>query len=139
MKSVHVRSRPAAVALRLGPRPDEVIDRGQAFVFSWNGRSYPAYEGDSIVSALAAGGVRVFSRSLKYHRPRGVLTATAHDPNCLVQVGHEPNVRGAHRRATPGMVVTAQNAWPSLRLDAKAANQALGRFLLFFLILIMIP
>jgi sarcosine oxidase subunit alpha len=106
-----------------------VINRLQPFSFSWNGRSYPAYEGDSIVSALAAGGVRVFSRSLKYHRLRGVLTATAHDPNCLVQVGHEPNVRGAHRRVAPGMVVTAQNAWPSLHLDAKAANQALGRFL----------
>jgi sarcosine oxidase subunit alpha len=123
------RSRPAPVALRISPRPGEVIDRTQGFSFSWNGRSYPAYGGDSIVSALAAGGVRVFSRSLKYHRPRGVLTASAHDPNCLVQVGHEPNVRGAHLRVAPGMVVTAQNAWPSLRLDAKAANQALGRFL----------
>jgi sarcosine oxidase subunit alpha len=123
------RSRPAPVALRLGTRPGEVIDRTQAFSFSWNGRPYSAYAGDSIVSALVAGGVRVFSRSLKYHRPRGVLTATAHDPNCLVQVGPEPNVRAAHRRVSPGMVVVAQNAWPSLRLDAKAANQALGRFL----------
>jgi len=123
------RSRPAPVALRLETRPGEVIDRTQSFSFSWNGRSYTAYAGDSIVSALVAGGVRVFSRSLKYHRPRGVLTATAHDPNCLVQVGQEPNVRAAHRRATPGMVVAAQNAWPTLRLDAKAANQALGRFI----------
>ena len=129
MKSMLTQSRPAPVALRLRTRPGEIIDRTQAFSFSWNGRPYPAYAGDSIVSALVAGRVRVFSRSLKYHRPRGVLTATAHDPNCLVQVDHEPNVRAAHRRVTPGMVVAAQNAWPSLRLDAKAANQVFGRFL----------
>ena len=65
MKSMLTQSRPAPVALRLRTRPGEIIDRTQAFSFSWNGRPYPAYAGDSIVSALVAGGVRVFSRSLK--------------------------------------------------------------------------
>jgi len=114
---------------RLGPQPGEVLDRSRAFSFTWNGRRYPAYEGDTIVSALAASGERVFSRSFKYHRPRGVLSASYHDPNCTVQVGDEPNVRAAHRRAAPGMDVRAQNAWPSLRYDVKSANQIVGRFL----------
>ena len=81
------------------------------------------------MSALAAAGVSVFSRSLKYHRPRGVLTASFHDPGCLLQVGDEPNVRGAHRRLAAGMDVRPQNAWPSLRFDVKALNQTVGRFL----------
>jgi sarcosine oxidase subunit alpha len=114
---------------RLGPRPGEVIDRRTALSFTWNGRPHRALAGDTIVSALAAAGEDVFSRSLKYHRPRGVLTAGFHDPGCLVQVGDEPNVRGAHRRVEAGMRVSAQNAWPSLRFDVKALNQALGRFL----------
>ena len=64
--------------------------------------STAAFEGDTIASALAASGVRVFSRSFKYHRPRGILSASFHDPGCTVQVGDEPNVRGAHRRVGPG-------------------------------------
>ncbi len=47
----------------------------------------------------------------------------------MVQVGDEPNVRGAHRRLEAGMVVRPQNAWPSLHHDVKAANQLVGRFL----------
>jgi sarcosine oxidase subunit alpha len=47
----------------------------------------------------------------------------------MVQVGDEPNVRGAHRLAADGMVVTSQNTWPSLRLDAKSVNGLAGRFL----------
>src|ERR687894_1495936 len=118
-----------SMSMRLDLQPGEVIDRGRRFRFTWNGDAYPAYEGDTIVSALAACGERVFSRSFKYHRPRGLLTASFLDPGCLVQVGDEPNVRGAHRRVEPGMVVSPQNVWPSLRFDAKSANGAFGSFL----------
>ena len=116
-------------ALRLPPQPGEVIDRGRPLQFTWNGRPVPGYAGDTIASALAAAGERVFSRSLKYHRPRGLLSASFHDPGCMVQVADEPNVRGAHRLAADGLVVTSQNTWPSLRLDAKAVNRLAGRFL----------
>ena len=86
---------------RLPPQPGEVIDRSRRFTFTWNGRRHAAYAGDTIASALAAAGVRVFSRSLKYHRPRGLLTADFDDPGCLVEVDGEPNVRGAHRLVRP--------------------------------------
>ena len=115
--------------MRGAPRPGEVIDRSTPLRFVWNGRSHSGFEGDTIVSALAASGVRIFSRSFKYHRPRGLLTATFHDPNCLVQVDDEPNVRGAHRRLRPGMRVRAQNTWPSLAFDIGSANAALSRFM----------
>ncbi|MEE9277120.1 MAG: 2Fe-2S iron-sulfur cluster-binding protein, partial [Dehalococcoidia bacterium] len=117
---------PTRMSMRLGPQPGEEIDRETAFRFRWNGTQYPAYSGDTIVSALAACGERVFSRSFKYHRPRGILTASFLDPGCLLQVGDEPNVRGAHRRVEPGMQARAQNVWPSLRVDLKSVNQALG-------------
>src|SRR5215212_6599926 len=115
--------------MRLDRRPGEVIDRGREFTFSWNGEEYPAYGGDTIISALAACGQRIFSRSFKYHRPRGLLTASFLDPGCMVQVGHEPNVRGAHLRVEPGMVVSPQGVWPSLEYDVKSANSALARFI----------
>jgi sarcosine oxidase subunit alpha len=114
---------------RLDVQPGEEIDRQTPLSFTWDGRPYRGFAGDTIASALVAAGVGVFSRSFKYHRPRGLLTATFHDPGCTVQVGDEPNVRGAHRRLEPGMAVRPQNTWPSLRYDVKAANQLVGRFL----------
>ncbi|MGH9292753.1 MAG: 2Fe-2S iron-sulfur cluster-binding protein, partial [Acidimicrobiales bacterium] len=114
---------------RTASRPGEVIDRRRPLEFTWNGRRRQAFEGDTIASALLASGERVLSRSFKYHRPRGILTATFHDPGCMLQVGDEPNVRGAHRLVTAGMEVRAQNAWPTLRFDVAAANNVAGRFL----------
>ena len=114
---------------RLEPQSGEVIDRTTPLKFTWNSKKHVGFAGDTIVSALLANNERVFSRSMKYHRPRGVLTADYWDPNATVQVGIEPNVRGAHRLLEADMEVSAQNAWPSLDFDIKAANQLAGRFL----------
>ena len=126
-----VLGRPRAVQLsrRIGQRPGEVIDRAKPISFIWEGADHRGFEGDTIASALAAAGVRVFSRSFKYHRPRGIMSASFHDPGCTVQVDDEPNVRGAHRRVSSGMVVKAQNSWPSLRLDIGTANQVVAPFI----------
>lgn len=114
---------------RLKPQPGETLDRSTKLDFTWNGTPQSGYSGDTIVSALAAAGVGVFSRSLKYHKKRGILTADHLDPNTMLQVDDEPNVRAAHRRLAAGMNVTSQNTWPSLQFDLKAANKAVGRFL----------
>ena len=119
----------AATGRRLDPQAGEVIDRGSPLSFRWDGKAHTGFEGDTIVSALMASGVDVFSRSFKYKRPRGVLSATFHDPGCTVQVGDEPNVRAAHRRLAAGMDVSPENVWPSLKFDVRAANQLVGRFL----------
>ncbi len=114
---------------RLAPQPGEVVDRTRPVAFTWNGRAMTGLAGDTIASALTANGVRVVSRSMKYHRPRGYLTNDYWDPNGLVQVGDDPNVRSAHRLLEAGMAVEAQNAWPSVDHDLKAANGLVGRFL----------
>ena len=114
---------------RLGAQPTEVIDRSAKLSFRWNGKRFSGFEGDTIASALASEGEHVFSRSMKYHRPRGILTADYWDPNLLVQVGDEPNVRAGHRLLSAGMDVRAQNVWPSLHRDVKALNGLVGRFL----------
>jgi sarcosine oxidase subunit alpha len=115
--------------MRLTEQPGEVINRSRSFTFTFNGKTYHALAGDTIASALMANGVKVVSRSWKYHRRRGVMTATYHDPSCHFQVNDEPNVRGAHRRVEPNMIVSTQNVWPSLRFDVGAVNQMLSRFL----------
>jgi sarcosine oxidase subunit alpha len=114
---------------RLPPRPTEVIDRNKPISFEWDGKPYRGYAGDTIVSALYASGVGIFSRSFKYHRPRSVMAASYLDPGCTVQVGEEPNVRGAHRLLEDGMNVSSQNNWPSLRFDVGGATDLIGGFL----------
>ena len=102
---------------RLEIRPGEQIDRSEAVEFEFDGRPVRGFKGDSIASALFARGQRVFSRSFKYHRPRGLLCCSGNCPNCLVTVAEEPNVRSCTRPIEPGLQVRSQNAWPSLRFD----------------------
>jgi sarcosine oxidase subunit alpha len=47
----------------------------------------------------------------------------------MLQVGDEPNVRGAHRLVKNGMAIRSQNGWPSLDFDLKSVNNLLSRFL----------
>ncbi|MEO8298057.1 MAG: (2Fe-2S)-binding protein, partial [Burkholderiales bacterium] len=53
--------------------------------FRFEGRAIPIEDGDTIATALYRAGVRVFSRSFKYHRPRGLLCGTGRCANCLMQ------------------------------------------------------
>ena len=102
---------------RLEPQAGEAIDRSDPVEFEFNGRGVQGFRGDTVASALYAQGARVFSRSFKYHRPRGLLCCSGNCPNCLVTVGDEPNVRACVRAVEPGLRVRSQNAWPSLGLD----------------------
>ncbi|RZV44235.1 MAG: FAD-dependent oxidoreductase, partial [Acidimicrobiales bacterium] len=114
---------------RLPIQSGEVIDRSKRLSFTWDGKPASGFPGDTIASAIAANGHSIMSRSMKYHRPRGLLTADYWDPNAFVQLGDEPNVRSGHRLLEANMVVEPQNVWPSLDYDAKSANQLVGRFL----------
>ena len=102
------------------PAPGEQIERTRRLTFSFDGRSVPAYEGDTIASALFAGGQRTFSRSFKYHRPRGLLCCSGQCANCLVAVDGAPGVRACTEPAREGMRVEHLNARPSLEHDAMA-------------------
>ena len=107
---------------RLPPRDGERIDRGRELRFSFDGKEVTAHEGDTIGSALFASGRRTFSRSFKYHRPRGLMCCAGQCPNCLVQVGDAPGVRACTEPVREGMQVTHMNASPSLEFDVMAAT-----------------
>ena len=102
---------------RLEAQPTELIDRSRTVDFQFDGRPAQAHEGDTIASALYAAGVTTFSRSFKYHHPRGLLCVAGRCPNCLVSVDGVPNVRACAQQPKAGMNVRHQNAWPSLDRD----------------------
>jgi sarcosine oxidase subunit alpha len=59
----------------------------------------------------------VFSRSFKYHRPRGLVCCSGNCPNCLMEVDGVPNVRVCVEPARAGAGVRAQNVLGSLDRD----------------------
>jgi sarcosine oxidase subunit alpha len=105
------------------------LERLRPIAVRFDGREYAAYPGDTLASALLAGGVRVFGRSFKYHRPRGLLAAGPEEPNALVKVGGVPNTRATVVEAFDGLVARSQNAWPGRRFDAMAVNDLLAPLL----------
>ena len=64
---------------RIESTVSEIIDRSKRVQFSFAGTLVDAHPGDTVASALYASGTRIFSRSFKYHRPRGILSAGAEE------------------------------------------------------------
>ncbi len=110
-----------------------LIDRSKKLHFTFDGRPYTGYAGDTLASAMLANGVRLLGRSFKYHRPRGLIAAGSEEPNALVQLEKgaytEPNTRATCIELYDGLVATSQNRWPSLDFDVGAVNSAVSRFL----------
>ena len=111
---------------RLAPQPGERIDRSRLVSFSFDGKRVEGYHGDTIASALYAAGRRTLSRSFKYHRPRGELCACGQCSGSLVEVDGRPGVRACAEPIAEGILVTHQNAWPSLDFDVMRAVDRFG-------------
>ncbi|CAG0956266.1 sarcosine oxidase, subunit alpha [Methylophilaceae bacterium] len=97
------------MSMRLPKQAGEWISRDKPLRFTFEGREYTGYEGDTITSALLASGVRVLGRSFKYHRARGVLSFANHDVNVMVTDGRDTNIRGDVVALQAGMAIKAVN------------------------------
>ncbi|CAG9212689.1 Sarcosine oxidase subunit alpha [Paraburkholderia tropica] len=109
------------------------INRAIPLTFTFNGRTYQGYQGDTLASALLANDVHFVARSFKYHRPRGIVTADVAEPNAVVQLergAHTvPNARATEIELYQGLVANSVNAEPNLENDRMAINQKFSRFL----------
>jgi len=112
--------------MRLPHREGERIDRSRVVTFSFEGDRVEAFPGDTIGSALYAAGRRVFSRSFKYHRPRGLLCCSGACPNCMMAVDRRPNVRVCVEPVREGARVRAQNVLGSLDRDFLSVVDKVG-------------
>ena len=108
------------------------IDRAKPINFTWDGKAFSGYQGDTLASALLASGEKVFGRSFKYHRPRGVMSAGVEESGAIVTVGSgnrtEPNVKATTQELYEGLEAFGQNAWPNVRFDVGAVSGLFGRF-----------
>jgi sarcosine oxidase subunit alpha len=111
-----------------------LIDRTRPLGFTFDGRGFQGFQGDTLASALLANGVHLMGRSFKYHRPRGVLSAGTDEPNALVSVRRDaarvtPNLRATEVELYDNLDARSQNRWPSLTFDAGAAARLIAPFI----------
>ncbi len=107
------------------------IDRSKPLAFTFNGMRHIGFKGDTLASALLASGIHLVGRSFKLHRPRGILTAGAEEPNAIVQLGTgaatEPNARATQVELFDGLEAESVNVWPSVEFDLNALNGLASR------------
>ena len=108
------------------------IDVSKHIEFTFNGKRLQGYEGDTLASALLANGIRIVSRSFKYHRPRGVFSAGVEEPNALLGVdvgnGMIPVSRATLTPLIEGLRAESQNCFPSVRFDVGRVLDYTHRF-----------
>ena len=110
------------------------IRRDQPLRFSFDGVTYTGYAGDTLASALLANDVHLVGRSFKYHRPRGIFSVGAEEPNALVTIDRgggraTPNLRATQVELYEGLRAFSQNRLPSLRHDIGAVAGLLSPLL----------
>ncbi len=105
------------MSMRIPRIAGEWINRDKSVKFTFEGKEYTAFEGDTISSALWASGEQVLGRSFKYHRPRGVLSLANHDVNVMVTDGVDTNMRGDVVTVQGGMQLEVVNTDGGVRND----------------------
>ena len=88
---------------------------GDPIAFRFAGRRVVGHAGDSVAAALHDAGIKIWSRSRKFHRARG-LSGTFVAGHAATVDGL-PHVRLDRCAAEAGMRVDMQNVWPGPRLD----------------------
>ena len=58
-----------------------LVDPEKKMEFSFDGKNYFGFSGDSLASALLANNEILVGRSFKYHRPRGLVASGVEEPN----------------------------------------------------------
>ena len=107
------------------------IDRDQPVRFTYRGKRYKGFKGDTLASAMLANGQNLVGRSFKYGRPRGIMAAGADEPNAILQLGateatQVPNVRATQQEVFEGLVSDPVAGWPSVDFDLKSIAGTLG-------------
>jgi sarcosine oxidase, subunit alpha len=102
---------------RLDNLPTLRIDPSKKQSFSYKGSTYYGFEGDSVATALYANYFRIYSRSLKYHRPRGLYSLDGECSNTMMNIDGVPNLNTEKTLLSQGMVVKEQNVKGSAEND----------------------
>ena len=109
------------------------IDRSRPLAFSFDGKALEGFAGDTLASALIAGGLSQVGRSFRLRRPRGIVGSGVEEPNAIMQIGEgaaaRPNLPATQVELHDSLIARSTRGWPGVRFDIGAINDVFGRVL----------
>lgn len=109
------------------------IDQNSPLTFQLDGKTYSGFKGDTVAAALLASGEKVFGRSFKLHRPRGIWGMGNEEPNIFLDVNQNgkttPNQRATLIQLDNNLDLKSSNSWPNAQKDWFGALDLLRKFI----------
>lgn len=96
--------------------------------FTFDGKKYNAYEGDTIASALLANGIRQLRVHEETENPRGIYCNIGHCFECRLTVDKAPGVRACLTEVKPAMVIESGKAQPIPFTDTEEMPRTYAEF-----------
>lgn len=111
---------------RITTHPILEWSRGVPVHLTYDGRSIPAYPQETVAMALYAAGVKQFSTSSRFYRPRGMFCAIGKCSSCMMRVDGIPNTRTCILEVAEGMNIETQHGdgrFPDVQAPMKAVRE----------------
>ncbi len=89
------------------------LKNNKPITFTFDGKTYEGYEGDTVASALLANGVRKLRVHEESGSTRGIYCNIGHCFECRMTIDHTPGVRACLTNITQDMVVESGKAQPT--------------------------
>ena len=89
------------------------LENQTALTFTFDGKTYEGFEGDTIASALLANGIRTLRVQEETGTPRGIYCNIGHCYECRVTVNQESGVRACMTKITENMTVESGKIQPA--------------------------
>jgi len=103
------------------------FSRGEQVTIHFEGKKLKAFANETLAAALYASGIRVMSRSMKYHRPRGLFCLSGKCASCRMRVNGVPGVRTCRTWCEDGMVVLREKTLGNASSDLLFASDFIFR------------
>ncbi len=94
---------------RITAHPILAWNRGDPVHVTYDGKSVIAYSNETVAMALYAAGVKQYSTSSRFYRPRGMFCAIGKCSSCMMRVDGMPNTRTCVLPVHDGMDIAIQH------------------------------
>lgn len=98
---------------RIEQHPILPVRKRQEVMFTWQGQTLTALQGETIAAALFANGIRTFGKHYKDGSPQGIFCANGQCSQCMVMADGLP-VKACMELVTPGLRLEPVNGLPIL-------------------------
>ena len=112
---------------RIGSHPALPVTAPEEVTFEFEGKRLVGQRGEAISSALLANGYSLLSRSIKYHRPRGLTCFAAACPNCAMTINGIPGTLACASALEGGEIIRRERGWPTADFDLLESLDRLSR------------